>query len=107
MRGASLNLYIRDAESWWHWSDSDSDSDSRLLIDSDSGSDSDSDSGSHTKYKLNNTLIVEQVSAVETKKKLLVKFRSFRSVRAIAGPGGVIGPLPRPKQRWANHREKY
>ena len=37
---------------------------------------------------------------------VLVKFRSFRSVRALAGLGGVIGPLPRPKQRWANHRKK-
>ena len=35
----------------------------------------------------------------------LVKVRSFRSVRAVAGPGGVVGPLPRPKQRWANHRK--
>ena len=29
---------------------------------------------------------------------------SFRSVRTIAGPGGVIGPLPRAKQRWASHQ---
>ena len=35
-----------------------------------------------------------------------VTFRAFRSVRAIAGPGGVIGSLPRPIQRWANHRKK-
>ena len=28
---------------------------------------------------------------------VLFEFRSFRSVRTIAGPGGVIGPLPRPK----------
>ena len=25
---------------------------------------------------------------------------------ATAGPGGVIGPLPRPEQRWANHQEQ-
>ena len=37
---------------------------------------------------------------------VLVKFRSFRSVRAIARPGGVTGPLPRPKPRRADHREK-
>ena len=28
----------------------------------------------------------------------------FRSIWTIARPGGVIGPLPRPKERWANHR---
>ena len=49
-------------------SDSGSDSDSGLLIDSDSGSDSDSDSGSDTKYKINNTLIVEQVCRASNKK---------------------------------------
>ena len=32
------------------------------------------------------------------------EFRSSRSVRTIAGPGGVIGPLSRPKERWENHR---
>ena len=62
-----LSVQIRGAESWWRCSDSDSDS--GLLIDSDSGSDSSSDSGSDTKYKLNNTLIVERVSAVQVKKK--------------------------------------
>ena len=45
----------------WGYSDSDFGSDFRLLIDSDSGSD--------TKYKMNNTLIVERVSAVQTRKK--------------------------------------
>ena len=45
----------RGAESWWGCSDSDCDS--VLLIDSDSHSDS--DSGCDTKYKINNTLIVE------------------------------------------------
>ena len=54
---------FRGAESWWGCSDSGSDSDSGLLIDSDS------DSGSDTKYKINNTLIVEQVSAAQAKKK--------------------------------------
>ena len=49
----------------WGCSDSDSGSNSGLLIDSDSGS----DSGSDTKYKINNTLIVEQVSAVQAKKR--------------------------------------
>ena len=29
---------------------------------------------------------------------VLFEFRSFRSVRTIAGPGGVIGPLPRPNE---------
>ena len=37
---------------------------------------------------------------------VLFEFRSFRSVRTIAGPGGVSGPLPTPKQRCANHRRK-
>ena len=36
----------------------------------------------------------------------LFEFRSFRSTRTIAEPGGVIGPFPRPKLRWANHRRK-
>ena len=27
-------------------------------------------------------------------------------MKTIAGPGGAIGPLPRPNQRWANHRKK-
>ena len=27
----------------------------------------------------------------------LFEFRSFRSVRTVAGPGGVIGHLPKPK----------
>ena len=55
----------RDAESWWGCSDSDTGSDSGLLIDSDSGS----DSGSDTKYKIDKTLIVERVSAVNARKK--------------------------------------
>ena len=29
---------------------------------------------------------------------VLVEFRSLRPIRTIAGPGGIIGPLPRPKQ---------
>ena len=33
--------------------------------------------------------------------------KSFWPIRAIAGLGGVIGPLPRPKQRWANHLRKW
>ena len=37
---------------------------------------------------------------------VLFEFRSFRSFRTIAGPGDVTGPLPRPKQRWAKHREQ-
>ena len=53
-----INISTRGAESWWGCSDSGSDS--GLLIDS--------DSGSHTKYKINNTLIVERVSAVQAKK---------------------------------------
>ena len=28
----------------------------------------------------------------------LFEFRSFRSMKTIVGPGGVIGPLPRPNQ---------
>ena len=56
----------RGAESWWDCSDSGSDSDSGLLIDSDSGSDS--DSGFDPKYEINNTLLVEWVSAVQAKK---------------------------------------
>ena len=55
----------RGAESWWGCSDSGSDSDSGLLV----GSDSDSDSGPDAKYKINNTLIVERISAVQAKKK--------------------------------------
>ena len=55
----------RGAESWWGCSDSET----GLLIDSDSGSDSDSDLGSDAKYKINNTLIVERVSAVEARKR--------------------------------------
>ena len=47
--------------------DSDSGSGSGLLIKSGSGSDS--DSGSDTKYKTNNTLIVERVSAVPAREK--------------------------------------
>ena len=35
---------------------------------------------------------------------VLFQFSSFRSIRTVAGPGGVIGSLPRLKQRWANHR---
>ena len=57
----------RGAESWWGCSDSDSDS--GFLIDSDIGSDSNSDSGPDTKYKINNTLIVERVFAVQAKQK--------------------------------------
>ena len=53
----------RGAESWWGCSDSDS----GLLFDSDS--ESDSDSGPDTKYKINNTLIVERVFAVQAKQK--------------------------------------
>ena len=53
----------RGAESWWGCSDSET----GLLIDSDSGSDS--DLGSDAKYKINNTLIVERVSAVEARKR--------------------------------------
>ena len=52
-------LQSRGAESWWGCFDSHSDS--GLLIDSDSGTD--------TKYKTNNTLIVEGVSAVQAKKR--------------------------------------
>ena len=64
----ALDLKLsRCAESWWCCSDSDSDS--GLLIDSDSGSDSDSDSGLDTNYKINNTLIVERVFAVQAKQK--------------------------------------
>ena len=59
-----VHLY-QGAESWWGCSDSDSDS--GLLIDSDSGSDS--DSGYDTKNKINNTLIVERVFAVQAKQK--------------------------------------
>ena len=51
---AFQNVETRGAESWWGCSDSDSGSDSGLLIDSHSGS------GSNTKYKINNTLIVER-----------------------------------------------
>ena len=29
---------------------------------------------------------------------VLLEFRSFRSIQTIAGPGGVIGPLPRPNE---------
>ena len=29
---------------------------------------------------------------------VLFEFRYFRSVRTIAGPGGVTGPLPRPNK---------
>ena len=36
---------------------------------------------------------------------VLLEFRSFRAIRTIAGPGGVIGPL-QGQNRWANHREK-
>ena len=54
-------LFTRGAESWWGCSNSDSGSDSGLLIESDSGS------GSDTKYKINNTFIVERVSAVQGK----------------------------------------
>ena len=32
------------------------------------------------------------------------EFGFFRSIRTIAGPGWVVGTLPRPKQRWANQR---
>ena len=55
----------RGEGSWWGCSDSSSDSDSGLLTDSGSYS----DSGSDTKYKINNTLIVGQVSAAQAKKK--------------------------------------
>ena len=54
----------RNAELWW--GSSDSDSDTGLPIDSDSGSDS--DFGFDTKYKINNTLIVERASAVQANK---------------------------------------
>ena len=37
---------------------------------------------------------------------ILFEFRSFRSARTIAGTGGVIGPLVRPKQTWASHLGK-
>ena len=53
----SIVMTTRDAELWWGCSDSDSSSNSGLLIDSDSGSDS--DSRFDTKYKMNNTVIVE------------------------------------------------
>ena len=53
----------RGAESWWGCSDS------GLLIDFDSDSSSDSDSWSDTKYKINNTLIVERVCAVKARKR--------------------------------------
>ena len=53
------NILFRGAESCWGCSDSDS----GLLIDSDS------DSGSDTKYRINNTLIVERVSAVQARKR--------------------------------------
>ena len=36
---------------------------------------------------------------------LVFLFRSLRSIRTSVGPGGVIRPLPRPKQRRANHRK--
>ena len=55
----------RGAESWWGCFDSDSDS--GLLVGSDSGFDS--DSGPDAKYKINNTLIVKRISAVQAKKK--------------------------------------
>ena len=58
----------RGAESWSGCSDSGSDSDSGFLINSDPGSDSDSDSGFDSKYEINNTLIVERVSAVQAQK---------------------------------------
>ena len=54
-------LCTKGAGSWWGCSDSGSDS--RLLIDSDS------DSGSDTKYRINNTLIVERVSAAQARKR--------------------------------------
>ena len=59
---ASDEVLIRGAGLWWGCSDSDSDS--GLLIDPDL----DSDSGPDKKYKINNTLIVERVSAVQAKK---------------------------------------
>ena len=60
---ASDIVMVSGAGLWWGCSDSDSDS--YHLIDSDL----DSDSGSDTNYKINNTLIVERVSAVQAKKK--------------------------------------
>ena len=57
-------LDIRGAESWWGCSDSGC----GLLIDSDSGSDSDFD----VKYEINNTLIVERVSAVQAKREHVI-----------------------------------
>ena len=37
---------------------------------------------------------------------LVFEFRSLWSIRTIAGPGWVIGLLPRLKRRWANHHKK-
>ena len=69
-------IYSRGAELWEGCSDSgsDSDSDSGLLIDSDFDfdSDSDTDSGSDKKYRINNTLIVGQVSMPPKQKKRYV-----------------------------------
>ena len=36
----------------------------------------------------------------------LFEFRSFWSIRIIAGPGGVIEPHPKAKIRWVNHWQK-
>ena len=66
-RGAEPWLGCSD--SWWGCSDSDSRSDSGVLIDSNSGSDPDPDSGPDAKYKINSTLIVERVSAVQARKR--------------------------------------
>ena len=41
-----------------------------------------------------------------TEEQFFFEFRAFRSITTIAGPGGVIGLLRRPKHRWANHPEK-
>ena len=82
-----MNLGSRGAESWWGCSDSGSDS--GLLIDSDSDSDSDSDPGSDTHYKMNNTLIVERVFAIQAQKNVTfpIDFGFYSFGRKIFIPG--------------------
>ena len=63
--GADIHI-TRGAESSWGCSDS------GLLIHSDYGSDS--DSGFDGKYEINNTLTVQQVSAVRAKKERDVSY---------------------------------
>ena len=94
------------AESWWGCSDSDP----GLLINS--GSDSDSYSGPGTKYEINNTLIVERVSAVQAKKEtwhflLTLNFiRSYGSTSfhlSLTLAGLPLPPPPKKELRLLDH----